>query len=388
MQKIKLFKLLLFLVVIGVINYSCNKDEDIETGLPLDIPENFVSMEEASDIGNHFRYPISFTSENSNLKSSQAQKKKIESINKITDDTGETTCYVINYENGGFIILSADKRAYPILAFSETSFFDVDLDKFPFELSNWMENKKNKIKEIRKSNLPQKKETEIIWDNLDKQKAPLPGDDDDDGEVDPCQDVHTHIGPLLETTWWQLGGFNDAVSLICTGGEQAPAGCVAVAAAQVMRYHEYPDRYNWSNMPNTYATAETAALIAEIGNKVVMWYSCESSGAETENLLVVFDHFFGYSTPVYAPFNRSVVIGELNHGRPVILRGKGTEGHTWVCDGYLRSTFCESGASYLSLNMNWGWEDGDYNGFYSYDDWTPGGDNYNDDKYMITNIIP
>lgn len=63
----------------------------------------------------------------------------------------------------------------------------------------------------------------------------------------------------------------------------------------------------------------------------------------------------------------------------------------WVCDGFRRSFIwaedCSTAWSRLFLRMNWGWG-GAYDGWYAFDDFTPGSHYYNDGIKMIHNIQP
>lgn len=46
--------------------------------------------------------------------------------------------YVINYQSGGFVIISADKRVNPILAFSKTDTFDYNQAKNQNGIGFWL----------------------------------------------------------------------------------------------------------------------------------------------------------------------------------------------------------------------------------------------------------
>ncbi|WP_089080115.1 C10 family peptidase [Flavobacterium branchiophilum] len=45
-----------------------------------------------------------------------------------------------------------------------------------------------------------------------------------------------------------------------------------------------------------------------------------------------------------------------------------TDGHAWVCDGYVHWSDCS--VSMLALYMNWGWS-GNYNGLYAFNNFNP-----------------
>src|SRR5690606_22854305 len=122
---------------------SCQKEN--ATNNPLqENTGNLISLNEASAIAKRF---LSTKTAASNprrlaLKSSvreQNQHKQIASIVSAPDDKGTTAFYVINYEDGGFLILSGDKRVEPILAWSETDSFPLEnVEEFPSGLVQWL----------------------------------------------------------------------------------------------------------------------------------------------------------------------------------------------------------------------------------------------------------
>lgn len=167
---------------------------------------------------------------------------------------------------------------------------------------------------------------------------------------------------------------------------------------QVMRYHQYPTNYDWASMPSDYATPTTASFILDIHKAIhnvdsdKPRYECGGTfvtGSEMDNILKT---QFNYSSASYGSYDRNVVVSNIASNRPVLLRGdNGPLGHMWVCDGYRRTTYYFDdcyGVGYLHFYMNWGSYDGQYNGWYSFDDFTPGDLNFNNNKKMIYNITP
>lgn len=222
---------------------------------------------------------------------------------------------------------------------------------------------------------------------------------------DPCPPVFVSYGPLVSTVWGQREGFNDfAPIMYCseTTNGRAPTGCVATAMAQIMKYHEYPSRYNWRLMDDYIGSTETSKLMRDIGDAVEMKYDCKGSSADTKNKVPPAFRFFGYSSAKYADFDMNTVYVEIKNNRPVILNGarkggswlfpKRVDGHAWVCDGYYSQSYysddCSSMWTYRYLHMNWGWRNYEQlNGWYS-SDWSPGENSYNYKKGMVYNIIP
>lgn len=185
---------------------------------------------------------------------------------------------------------------------------------------------------------------------------------------------------------------------------RAYAGCVPIAIAQVMKYHNYPTNYNWSSMPNSYGTTTTASLINDIHNSISgISYDCDGTGVDHDyNVASVFTNHFNYSSASQAGYNRETIKQQLRLNRPVILAGGSdagwwifhnyTDGHMWVCDGFRRiqnySEDCSMGWGYLYFHMNWGWYNGSENGWYAYNNFNPGEYTFNYDVKMVYNIKP
>lgn len=81
-------------------------------------------------------------------------------INDLSDylemkqDSEIPQLYIINFKEGGFIIISADKRIEPILAYSESSNFPLnDFSNMPFGLSFWLNSTCNFIDSVRHENI-------------------------------------------------------------------------------------------------------------------------------------------------------------------------------------------------------------------------------------------
>lgn len=319
--------------------------------------------------------------------------------------------YIINYQDKGFIIISADKRINPILAYSDISSFPTDMDKYPSGLVGWLADSKEIVKDVREngelpSDFPEWEQGSIqsTIHKISGTNGNLQVDGKKEDPIDPgeCDNSSTRVGPLLSTVWGQWGGYNNQVPhLNCDSSNgRAPVGCVATAMAQIMKYHEYPSNYNWSNMPDSYGTSSTASLMADIGTSVGMNYSCDGSGAGFDDSEASFTNDFGYQSASLSDYNRNTVTSNISNNRPVILGGgtndgwwifgKFDDGHAWVCDGFSQSWYC--GTSRLYLHMNWGWGDSQsgrsLNGWYAYNNWNPGDSSYNYEKVMITNIIP
>lgn len=228
------------------------------------------------------------------------------------------------------------------------------------------------------------------------------------------------VDALLNTTWKQSGyPYNTLIPKVCSGndGGHAPAGCWAVAIAQIMGYYKYPTRtlldrsttavnmvFNWDGI-----TAEKDAfeiegqyqkqlsnLLAYIGSKIDMEYGCDGSGANADNAMS-FMKACGYSGTSGVDFNFTNVISQIKKKKPVIMTGKKNRtnrflgliytysgGHAWVVDGYsfdeateehryqidtndesaTKDVLLSVSYNHPLLHINWGWG-GDSNGLFA-----------------------
>lgn len=266
----------------GVLIYSCSEDEQVPSTMDVRQTENFISLDKASGIASVIKYPLSLNPKNANLRAKGVTNtfKEIESLTKVPDKHGNTSYYIVNYEDDGFVMISAHNRINPILAYSDTVKFPLDESTYPNGLVEWLVGSKDFIKKIRESNLEQTSQVARAWESCEIQKVIRPIDDDCVGNSGGCENQYTTVEPLLSTIWGQLEGYNDlAPNLGCTGDGRAPTGCVATAMAQVMKYHEFPNNYNWDNMPDLWGTMETARLMRDVGDAVDMNWGCNGSGA-------------------------------------------------------------------------------------------------------------
>ncbi|MEO8774408.1 MAG: C10 family peptidase [Gelidibacter sp.] len=393
---------MLLIIIVGTV-FSCSDNEIFDDGKKTIVNDEFtISKITAENIADNLF--LVNTEENltdkSLNRSTIKNQKKMKSILEVPDKDKTTALFIINYEGGGFIILAADKRSEPILAFSETNKFDIDSNDFPSGLVSWLYSSKENIETIRFKNEKISLQTKNQWDNLQKGGADVVSYQrvEPDPEEPDCTPYTIQKGPFLQTTWGQGCGYNSLTpSMSCGPCGNGWTGCVATAMAQVMKHHQYPTNYSWPNMPNSYGTNSTSTLMRDIGNAVNMSYACNGSGANTKDKVASsFKNNFGYSSASYAGYNYQTVKSELGQNRPVILSGgrksgwwifgQYKDGHAWVCDGYL-NYIDPCWGSILKYHMNWGW-DGAYDGWYSFNNFNPGEHTFNYKTGMVYNIKP
>ena len=384
-------KVLIFLTLACSFCFSCSKDENFDEISKTGIDSNFVEQREAIALASMLEFPID------NTKTSTRSINTYLEVDNITPiGNGEKpSYYIVNYKNNsGFSIIAGDKRANAVLAFSTEGNFNLDLENMPTGLIEWLDNADTYIGEVR---------TGRKINQIEDQQIPQ--------EIDPCNDEVIQVGPLLKTEWGQYNGYNNRVPK--TGCDKAwynpegkaPAGCVAVATAQVMGYHKYPKSFNWSLMPERYGSDETAILMRDLGIYLKIDYNCDGSSGYVSDIPKTLK-LLGYNSAKqknYGTSDYNLVANQIDRKLPVILGGAkdsvwGTigiypNGHAWVCDGYSRHKSCNPNGGFSSalfFHMNWGWDNGLYNGWFDHGDWAPERNNngYNNRTEIVYDIKP
>ncbi|MDE6117873.1 MAG: thiol protease/hemagglutinin PrtT [Duncaniella sp.] len=272
-------------------------------------------------------------------------------------ESGAPMVYLFeNVSDEGFMVLSADDIAAPVLGYSEEG--KLDPDNLPVNLSWWLEQYKGEIA-----------------------AAVAAGIDTPYEEVRSRAD-RSPIAPLMSTRWNQDAPYNLQCPLI--SGKRAVTGCVATAMAQVLKYHNWPEKgvgkhqynlgtqtisfdyasttFDWNNMLDTYTSSATttqnnavATLMLACGVAVDMKYTASESGAISCKVTPALISYFNYDKGVHSvcrsAYTSSVweemIYGELANNGPVFYAGQSSEGgHAFVCDGYSSNGY---------FHFNWGW---------------------------------
>lgn len=305
----------------------------------------------------------------------------------LVDRTAELAfhqMYLFTGEEGGFVLVSADDCAMPILGYSATGHFETK--DMPVHVASWLAGYEEEIAHL----------AQCVDEPVAQWRELLKG-------VMPKEALDSAVEPLLTTQWNQSPFYN--AQCPADGANEsghALAGCTAVATAQVMKYWNFPERgygshsyehstygtlsadfgsttYPWGLMSNslTYSSPQmninaVATLIYHVGVAVEMEYGPDRSGgaldnkgnfttASAENAL---REFFKYKSSLNSIFQSDcnpdeylqILYNELDNGRPVLYAGDEETGggHAFVLDGY---------DSTGAFHINWGWggfEDGFY----------------------------
>ncbi len=448
---------------------SCNEaDLDIVQDLPDVQTEavqtgdesSFVAPDKAMEVAGIFFGSQGFVTKSNTPK--EVEGTPIE----IKGSDGTPLMYVINYQDGGFVIVSATTDYYPILAFSDENEFYLTEDMGGVSL--WLDEIEGAVADSESMDASTQSEIQALWNSYESGEiapmgtltksssqaaiqaclercyeleaqyssqgwlfAPLLYAEqvfDDAGYSSTYDEIcysanfnnsaldcsvigwrmstlEEQVGPLLSTEWHQGAPFNN----LCDG---SPAGCAAVAVAQVMKYYHYPQQmtldgttFSWNTIPVTPSSSSSQAeLMKYIGEAINTYYFSSFSfttpgdlvsGMPTLLYTAQQEDYIGFDTINYM----------FNHQKPIIMLGNSSnfswtpgaaqyigDSHYWVCDGVKESTpnyleyFTEwqpngngtfvtgwnsvsnpgvlHGVATTYFSMNWGWQNGAYNGWY------------------------
>lgn len=422
--------------------FSCQQEtfyevsENIQTELTVvKTDSSFVSLDLAKRVA-------SISNNNSSRSVSNAEGD----IFTIIDKNNLPALYVVNNANKqGFSIVSATKNYHPVLAWSDKGYLNPELapQAVDFYLSSFRDNVEclrnapyDSICQYRQEWYDYEKNekastnvfsrsvspdvqwfmdySKIQWQNEGYEVTPLSSNEfglptsvyenavftaelfmrEDFMETSFIvrkTEVETiKIPEMLNTRWNQDYPYNEVV--LYQKGDYY-TGCVAVALAQIMKYHKKPQEYNWDSMPtvadlslNNYTGI--AQLMYDIGGGVSMNYSANSSVARIDSARYYLNSV-GYNNASLVSHNANTVKTQMLNRRPVYMSGLPANnvgvGHTWVCDGYEHNygrtayylmTLDSQELAYYSneiyfdsewgstyFHMNWGYG-GDANGWY------------------------
>lgn len=321
---------------------------------------------------------------------------------------GSNGLYIFNAANGeGWVIVSAEDSAMPILGYSDKGSFRTDNQ--PANLRAWIGGYSRELQKASQQRIAQSSEVKALWKTAGYR-------------------TKSAEGKYLETPAYdQESPYNLKCPNVKESGRtyQALTGCVATAMAEVIRYHEWPEKgsgtiggysytsdygqtvnipsfsidshgYNYTLMPFSYSGSETTAqndaisqLMYDCGVMVEAAYNYGSgTGAYSENIVSALSEHMGYSASAQHIYRQAytdaewtkLVQKEINEGRPIIYSGVDSEGggHQFVCDGYDTRDY---------VHINWGWS-GASNGYFTLNLKIPGQYTFSEDQTMIVGLEP
>lgn len=358
--------------------------------------------------------------------------------------------YVLNLVPEGWVIISADDVAYPVIAYSLKGHYEKE--GHPPALDYWLQAVEDEISDAVEHNRHALAETEAAWEALDNLE-PL--------DATPVQ------GPLLHTTWSQGGKdrfdgeWLPSYDYYCPKERNAadeyrvaPTGCVATAMAQVMRYWSWPREgvgehsydpwwpcedqdgvvcegyglreadfssrtYDWQSMPDrvehrepgnhTAGERQVQLLMSDVGVAVDMDYSPWGSGAlvRGSRFPIVCDPNKDDSCDYYVEWNSSAMYAFKNffqYSRSAAYRCKEDFPLEWTnmleteLDQRRPVIYTGSGSGSHAFvvdgydddglfHVNWGWN-GSFDGWYHLSDLTPESYDFTEDQCGIFGLSP
>lgn len=227
--------------------------------------------------------------------------------------------------------------------------------------------------------------------------------------------------PLIQTTWGQgyypknaheLNSYLQRDQYNMYVQHYHPLGCVTLAVGQIIRYHQYPNIFDWSNMPNNYPTKKTADFLFRVAIELNTEFSETGATSNIKNAKKLFNSLRYKTTLINHDTEEYMtkIYKSLNTNKPVYARGaekSKKDGHAFIIDGYknqhsrfeiqvlalpdapeeyikseefgciYETNSFENISNMFHLNLGW---DGIDNGFYFFDKFN---DFNKDRKYLI-----
>lgn len=293
---------------------------------------------------------------------------------KLSAPYADAYFYVFNVgQDEGFVIVSGDDRALPILSYADHGNFDAQ--NVPASVQAWLDGYARQLRQLEASDIQSPSYATIS---------------------------RPTIAPLLTSHWNQNEPYNNDCPELYNGALPV-TGCVPTAMAQLMYYHRWPaattaeipgyegrtswgeygtlkvtgfpaaTSFEWNKMKDVYSTelpqdeAEktraiesqkaVAKLMRVCGTAVEADYRDNSNGgtgAEDNMAAAALIKYFDYSkilrkvsrdNYMYADW-QDMIYSELEARRPVIYGGQSSGGgHFFLVDGFEDGLF----------HMNWGW---------------------------------
>ena len=292
--------------------------------------------------------------------------------------------YIFNNPAGGWVILSADDRTMPVIAYSDEGSFRTE--GMPDNMTAWMDDVSREISDARADDTAVPAVIRDAWDAL--------------GAVPNGTGTRKWY---TTAKWDQLTPYNDKCPVARNEIKKAAAGCMATAMAIIVRFNEWPacgtgvignyvteskpvridsrildgNYYYYDRMPLTdgadsyWSNTEIDAvsqLIYDCGVMVKMDYTySDGSAAVMEDAVAAFKNHLLYSDKASIQYRSSyktdqwfsMIVNEIDAGRVLLYGGIGQKGgHAFVCDGY--------DLDGSKIHINWGWG-GNNNGYYTLD---------------------
>ena len=337
-------------------------------------------------------------------KNRAALAENVKLADVFAQENGETAFYRFQLPEAGFVLVSASLTTPPILAYS----FDENFELIP-PVEGLFHLYKNEIACAEREQWDARPRAAAAWERYLSEEFETKGY------------RSNQVGPLLTTRWNQNKFYNTYCPWEASAGSyydyRVPNGCVALACAQIMNYHRYPDHgvgastyipqgyprqsvnfgqhiYHYDamcNEPTSYAN-EIAKLAYHFGVAIQMSYGSNGSSANSDKAREKLATIFKYDQNITSYYRDSypdtlvaeyiqVLKNEVDHRRVVYYAGCSQDFancHAYVLDGYDENDL-------FHLNFGWG---GASNAFYAIDNFVGGTMHFDYSSEAVLNIYP
>ena len=375
-------KRLCFIILCGLILYSCSKDETVTNYLESNKgnTSNYRTLAEALQIAQDAASMV-----NDSVETRAASRTRIvdtKNVRVITSPgtrsfsaNNDTLLYVLNYEDEkGFAVVSANKATEGLLAVTEDGSYEESSDAYhDTGISDFME--------LAKSYATRGPEDSLIVDYI------------------TIDTIYEQVFPLVRVKW----GKTNPEGIYCPNGI---CGCAATAIAQIMSYYNYPSSINltypnadvsnvsldWTEMkkhklyylnnngvePLLYCTASDSAhhnigrLCRQLGHLFNSSYDNNSTGTNPANILSPMISL-GFTCDYWRSYTAGTARSSIQNNHPLYFIGYQNNpliGHAWIVDGYRNMIITKTDAhgetrqtQTIYNHVNWGWN-GRNNGYF------------------------
>ena len=350
---------------------------------------------------------------------------------KLAYTAKETENYYYISDNKGFVIVAADKNAFPVLGYSFEKGFDIN--RLNPATAYWLDEYKKQLQYIVEKRLTQSDDIKAAWDALSGNNNNTDNNSINTSKTvtvtqSPQNGIAASVLPLMKTIWDQnvynyinypsiTSGISGNYNAYCPVNyvyypQKTVTGCVATAMAQIMKFWNYPTRgngynsytpgnkdfgiqslnfgntaYQWNLMPdsltinsNAAQTNAVATLMYHCGVAVNMDYGLSSAGGSIATMYGSFPsaqfalkNYFGYNNVVY-----NTRTGNFTDNQWInLLESEISAGRPVMYDGHDTSRItghCFVADGYDANNyihFNWGWS-GYCNGYFQINALNPG----------------
>ena len=346
------------------------------------------------------------TAQRAPIRGSQTEPSSSIVYTHMMPNSDRPAFYIVNVDDGAFVLVSADDIAHQVLGYSLSSTWPVSRNgsvELPAHIKGFFDDLAAQMEAAVES-----KPTRAAGSYKASSRSSAPN---------RSPSLPDSVGPLLTTTWDQGQYYN----ALCPEDANGPdghvyTGCVATAMAQIVKYwsdptpgrgtHSYStnygtltvnyenDTYDFANMSDNLSSSSTpeqvtavAKLMYHCGVAANMDYGSSVSSSFEQDARAGLINFFRFSPDMSfaekSNFSEldwnNLLRQEIAANHPVMYSGRGDGGgHSFILDGY------KSG-NYYHFNFGWG---GFADGWFLTNAVAPSGNNFSSSQSAIIGITP